>query len=131
VAGPRHSAGSATKKGCGCFRVANDDEGRARFGALKEGLASLGRIDGQNVALDVRYTASKEDIVRTATADGINSSPAAIVANTNKVIRAKVRPAGSAGVDRQSEHEQSCRLGLPDADALVHLMQRLTDGFMH
>ena len=66
--------------------VADDDQGRARFDALKTGLESLGWIDGQNVHFDVHYTASKAELVRSATMEVINLKPAVIVANTNKVV---------------------------------------------
>jgi putative ABC transport system substrate-binding protein len=65
--------------------VADNDQGHARFGALKQSLELLGWIDGQNVNFDVRYTASNADLVRSATLEVINLRPDVIVANTNKV----------------------------------------------
>ncbi|SHN77995.1 ABC transporter substrate-binding protein [Bradyrhizobium erythrophlei] len=66
--------------------VADDTEGHARLGALKQGMETLGWFEGRNAHFDVRYTAANPEIIRSATSEIMGRAPDVIVANTNKVV---------------------------------------------
>lgn len=66
--------------------VADDAEGHARLGALKKGMETLGWFEGRNAHFEVRYTAAKPEIIRSATSEIVGIAPDVIVANTNKVV---------------------------------------------
>jgi len=68
--------------------VADNADGQARFAALKNGLKTLGWLDGVNVRFDVHYTAGVIDMARVAASEVIALAPDIIVANTNTVTMA-------------------------------------------
>src|ERR1700688_1027534 len=63
--------------------VADNADGQARFAALKNGLKTLGWLDGVNVRFDVHYTAGVIDMARVAASEVIALAPDIIVAHTN------------------------------------------------
>jgi ABC-type uncharacterized transport system substrate-binding protein len=64
----------------------NDPDGQARVKGLREGLRSLGRIDGQNIRLDVRLVGDDLALIRSNAAELVRSNPAVIVAIGTPVL---------------------------------------------
>ena len=68
--------------------VADDPEGRARFVAFREGMESLGWIEGRNIHFEVRFAEGRAELSRTYAAEIVALSPDLIVASGTAVIRA-------------------------------------------
>jgi len=60
----------------------NDPEGNALLSALTQGLAELGWTDGRNVRMDIRWSASDVDRIRTFVKELVELQPEMILANT-------------------------------------------------
>jgi hypothetical protein len=59
----------------------NDPEGHARITAFREGLEKLGWTDGQNVRIDVRWTAGDAALDRKFAAELVTLTPNVILAS--------------------------------------------------
>ena len=68
--------------------VADDPEGRARLVAFREGMKSLGWIEGRNIHFEVRFAEGRAELSRTYAAEIVALSPDLIVASGTAVIRA-------------------------------------------
>jgi putative tryptophan/tyrosine transport system substrate-binding protein len=64
----------------------DDSETKARINALREALAALGWIEGQNIRIDVRWSGGHLDDVRKSAADLIALTPDAILAESSGSI---------------------------------------------
>ena len=61
--------------------IANTPEGQRRVAALKEGLLSLGWVEGRTVELDIRWAAGDKNSMRAHAQDLIGKSSDLIVVN--------------------------------------------------
>jgi putative ABC transport system substrate-binding protein len=65
-----------------------DPEGRARIGALRQGLEKLNWIEERNYQLDYRWTTDDADQLRAAAAKLVQSAPDVIVVNSTVMLAA-------------------------------------------
>jgi putative tryptophan/tyrosine transport system substrate-binding protein len=68
--------------------VATDRSVQVRQGAMREGLAKLGWIEGRNVRFDLRYSADDPDLLRAHADELVRLAPDVIGANSAAVARA-------------------------------------------
>jgi putative tryptophan/tyrosine transport system substrate-binding protein len=66
----------------------DDPEGQARIAAFRHGLQKLGWIDGQNVRIDVRWTASDPALDRKFAAELVMLMPDVILATASQTVAA-------------------------------------------
>jgi putative ABC transport system substrate-binding protein len=66
----------------------NDRAQQAYLGALREGLAKLGWIEGRNLRIDLRFGAGDPDAIRAYAAELAGLTPDVIVTNTGATTRA-------------------------------------------
>jgi putative ABC transport system substrate-binding protein len=66
----------------------NDRDQQAYLGALREGLAKLGWIEGRNLRIDLRFGAGDPDAIRAYAAELAGLTPEVIVTNTGATTRA-------------------------------------------
>jgi putative ABC transport system substrate-binding protein len=64
----------------------NDAESHARVAAFRQGLESLGWIEGRNIRIDYRFAGGDADRIHAYVSDLVNSAPDLIVANTSPVL---------------------------------------------
>ena len=64
----------------------NDAESQARVAAFRQGLESLGWIEGRNIRIDYRFAAGDADRIHAYVSELVNSTPDLIVANTSPVL---------------------------------------------
>jgi putative tryptophan/tyrosine transport system substrate-binding protein len=64
-----------------------DIEGNARLGAFRLGLKANGWIEGQNLALDVRWTGAAADSMQTAAKELVAANPEVLLAVTSNALR--------------------------------------------
>jgi putative ABC transport system substrate-binding protein len=62
---------------------ANDRGAQSNLAALREGLASLGWIEGRNLRMDVRFGADDPDYIRASAADLVGLGPDVMVTNSS------------------------------------------------
>jgi putative tryptophan/tyrosine transport system substrate-binding protein len=65
-----------------------DPEGQARIGAFRQGLQKLGRTEGQNVRIDVRWTAGDATLERKFAAELVTLTPDVILATASPTVAA-------------------------------------------
>jgi putative ABC transport system substrate-binding protein len=68
--------------------VADDPQGRARFVAFRDGMDSLGWIEGRNVHFEVRFAEGRPELSLSYASEIVTLSPDVIVANGAGAIRA-------------------------------------------
>ena len=68
--------------------TADDPEARARIAAFRQGLQELGRTDGRNVRIDVRWAAANADRFRTYAAELVALAPDVILTATTPGVAA-------------------------------------------
>jgi ABC-type uncharacterized transport system substrate-binding protein len=68
--------------------VADDPQGRARFVAFRDGMESLGWIEGRNVHFEVRFAEGRPEFSLSYASEIVALSPDVIVANGVAAIRA-------------------------------------------
>src|SRR5262249_59963602 len=68
--------------------VADDPQGQARYAAFRNGMQSLGWIEGRNIHFEVRFAEGTAELARKYATEIVNLSPDLIVANGAAVIGA-------------------------------------------
>jgi ABC-type uncharacterized transport system substrate-binding protein len=68
--------------------IAENEEGRSRIAAFREGLRALGRVEGRNIQIEVRWTAGEVAKVQAFANELVKSKPDVILANASIVARA-------------------------------------------
>jgi putative ABC transport system substrate-binding protein len=74
--------------------IAENEEGRSRIMAFREGLRDLGRAEGQNLEIEVRWAAGDVAKVQAFADELVNSKPDVILANATiaaKALQARTR----------------------------------------
>jgi putative ABC transport system substrate-binding protein len=66
--------------------AATDSEGKTRFSALSEQLAKLGWADGNNIQVEVRWAAGKNDLMLSYAAQLVSQPADVIVANSTPLL---------------------------------------------
>ena len=66
--------------------AATDPEGKTRFSALSEQLAKLGWADGNNIQVEVRWAAGKNDLMLSYAAQLVSQPADVIVANSTPLL---------------------------------------------
>jgi putative tryptophan/tyrosine transport system substrate-binding protein len=69
----------------------NDAEGRRRLGALRDGLQALGRVEGPNLRLELRWAASDADQIRAYATELTSLKPDLILTNSTPTLAALQR----------------------------------------
>jgi len=97
--------------------VENDPAGKARFSAFTQGLADLGRTDGRNVRMDVRWYGDDINQIRALAQELVGLQPDIILASTT--------PA-TAAVQRETRTIPIVFVGLADpvASGIVEQLDR-------
>jgi putative ABC transport system substrate-binding protein len=68
--------------------AAEDPEGQSRFAAFRQALQKLGWIEGQNVRIDVRWTAADAELGRKFATELVSLKPDAILATASPTVAA-------------------------------------------
>jgi putative ABC transport system substrate-binding protein len=87
VAGAQQS-GRIRRVGVLMSTAADDREGRARIAAFRQGLQKLGWTEGQNVRLDIRWTAGDADLDRKFAAELVALTPDVVLATASPTVAA-------------------------------------------
>jgi putative ABC transport system substrate-binding protein len=66
--------------------AAEDPEGQSRFAAFRQALQKLGWIEGQNVRIDVRWTAADAELGRKFATELVSLKPDAILATASPTV---------------------------------------------
>jgi putative ABC transport system substrate-binding protein len=61
--------------------IAENEEGRSRISAFREGLRALGRVEGENIQIEVRWAAGDFAKVQEFANELVNLKPDVILAN--------------------------------------------------
>jgi putative tryptophan/tyrosine transport system substrate-binding protein len=68
--------------------IAENEEGRARLAAFREGLHRLGRVEGRNFQIEIRWAAGDEAKLQEFAKELVSLKPDVILANTTPAARA-------------------------------------------
>ncbi len=86
-------AGPTRRVGVLVGTVETDPATKAELNVFLQGLRSLGWIDGQNLRIDIRWSAGDAELIRTSATELLSLSPDAILSSTTPNLTALLRQA--------------------------------------
>src|SRR5215831_7205141 len=107
--------------------ASEDPEGQARIAAFRQGLQKLGRTEGQNMRIDVRWSGGNADLDRKFAVELVALKPDVILATASPTVRPHLNSPQRETVD----YGRSIIIDVLDAgvftddDALILILQHL------